>query len=67
MVGQCVDLELLSTQKHAQDLYQAYWGHDAAWDYMISGPWSPSAQFYLCPSEVTRQQDIFLCHHVTRN
>ena len=38
MVGQCVSLELLSTQKHAADIYQAYWGHDAVWEYMIRNP-----------------------------
>ena len=40
MVGQCVNLELLSTQKHAADIYQAYWGHDAVWEYMIRSPCS---------------------------
>ena len=40
MVGQCVSLELLSTQKNAADIYQAYWGHDAVWEYMIRSPYN---------------------------
>ena len=57
MAGRYVRLELLSAQKHAADLYQAYRSHDGVWDYMNAGPYSSSSQFYRWASEVTAQQD----------
>ena len=64
MVKQYVGIELLYIQKHAADLYKFYCGHGAVCHYMISGLYSQSVQFYLWAGEVTRQQDVFLGHHV---
>lgn len=58
MAGRYVRLELLSAQKHAADLYQAYRGHGGVWDYMNTGPYSSSSQFYRWVNEVTTQRDI---------
>ena len=38
MAGRYVHLKLLSAQKLAADLYQAYRDHDSVWDYMSTGP-----------------------------
>ncbi len=55
--GQYVEMELLSAQKHAADLFQSFRGHDDVWDYMPSGPFSSSAQFYQWVSEMTSEDD----------
>ncbi len=55
--GQYVKLELLCAQKHAADLFQAFQGHDDVWDYMPSGPFTSSAQFYRWVSEMTNADE----------
>ena len=56
--GKFVLLEILSAHKHAASLYQSYRGHDTIWDYMPSGPFGSSLQFYRWVSEVTANQDV---------
>jgi RimJ/RimL family protein N-acetyltransferase len=58
IAGRYVHLELLSAEKHAADLYQAYRDHDSVWDYMSTGPYSSSSQFYRWVNEVTAQPDV---------
>jgi len=56
--GKFVLLEILSAQKHAADLYQSYRGDDSIWDYMPSGPFGSSSQFYRWVSQATAKQDV---------
>ena len=51
--GHYVELELLSAQKHAANLFQSFQGHDDVWDYMPSGPFTSAAQFYRWVNEMT--------------
>ncbi|NJM81514.1 MAG: GNAT family N-acetyltransferase [Tabrizicola sp.] len=45
MTGRLVGLEPLSAEDHAAELFAAYAGHDALWDFMPYGPF-PSARAY---------------------
>jgi RimJ/RimL family protein N-acetyltransferase len=44
--GRFVRLERMSPDTHAADLFRAYNGHDALWDYMPYGPFSSSAGYH---------------------
>ena len=57
IAGHYVELEVLSAQKHAADLFQSFQGHDNIWDYMPSGPFNSSSQFYRWVSEMTQSDD----------
>lgn len=46
MEGRFVQLERLQADAHAAELYDAYSGHDALWDYMFHGPFHSSAGFF---------------------
>ena len=56
--GRFVHLSPLSAQQHAADLYQAFQGKDAVWDYMPGGPFHSSAQFYKWVSDITANDDF---------
>ena len=57
IIGQYVELELLSAQKHTANLFQSLQGQDDVWDYMPSGPFTSSAQFYRWVSIMTKAED----------
>ena len=44
--GQVVRLEPMDPDVHAADLYRAYSGHDALWDYMPYGPFSSASGYH---------------------
>lgn len=44
--GQVVRLERLSADRHAADLFDAYRGHDALWDYMPYGPFASASAYH---------------------
>ena len=49
--GAHVRLERLDADAHAADLYRAYSGHDALWDYMPYGPFHASAAYHRWAKE----------------
>ena len=57
IIGKYVELELLSAQKHAVHLFQSFQGHDDVWDYMPSGPFTSSTQFYRWVGVMTKADD----------
>ena len=57
ITGRFVHLTPLSAQEHAADLYQAFGGYDKIWDYMASGPFISSAQFFKWVSDTTANDD----------
>ena len=44
--GQVVRLEPMDPDLHAADLYRAYCGHDALWDYLPYGPFSSASAYH---------------------
>ncbi len=44
--GQAVRLEPMAADAHAADLFRAYSGHDALWDYLPYGPFSSAAGYH---------------------
>lgn len=46
MEGVHVRLERMSADHHAADLFRAYSGHDALWDYMFAGPFASASAFH---------------------
>ena len=54
IIGKYVELELLSAQKHAVHLFRSFQGHDDVWDYMPSGPFTSSTQFYRWVGVMTK-------------
>ena len=44
--GPHVRLERMDADAHAADLFRAYSGHDALWDYMAYGPFSSAAAYH---------------------
>ncbi len=44
--GQSVRLERMDPDAHAADLFRAYSGHDALWDYLPYGPFSSAAAYH---------------------
>lgn len=69
--GQSVRLERMDPDLHAADLFRAYVGHDALWDYLPYGPFSAAAAYHRwakdtgCGSDplfyVIRQRDTGHC------
>ena len=57
IIGQYVELELLSAQKHAANLFQSFQGYDDVWDYMPSGPFTSSSQFHRWVSVIIKADD----------
>lgn len=57
IIGQYVELELLSAQKHTANLFQSFQGHDDVWDYMPSGPFTSFTQFRRWVSVMTKSDD----------
>lgn len=55
--GQYVRLERLDADTHAADLYRAYSGHDALWDYMPYGPFSSAAAYHRWAKETASGAD----------
>ena len=56
-MGRYSCLEILSAEKHTAELYHAYRGHDAVWNYMASGPFNSSAQFCRWVNEIIKTSD----------
>lgn len=46
LVGRAVRLEPLSADAHSADLFRAYSGHDALWDYMPYGPFASASAYH---------------------
>ena len=44
--GATVLLEPMNPDLHAADLYRAFAGHDALWDYMFNGPFASAADYH---------------------
>ena len=55
--GAHVRLERLEADAHAADLYRAYSGHDALWDYMPYGPFSSAAGYHRWAKEAATGAD----------
>jgi RimJ/RimL family protein N-acetyltransferase len=65
MDGRYVALERLDADAHAADLYRAFSGHDALWDYMPYGPFTSAAANHRLAKEMAAQQDPLF--YVMRN
>jgi RimJ/RimL family protein N-acetyltransferase len=57
--GDYVRLERLEADVHAADLFRAYSGHDALWDYMYVGPFSSAAAYHRWAKEMTGLPDPY--------
>lgn len=57
--GQTVRLEPMSADAHAADLFRAYAGHDALWDYLPYGPFSSAAAYHRHCKETALGEDPF--------
>ena len=55
--GQFVRLERLEADAHAADLFRAYSGHDALWDYLFIGPFSSASAYHRWAKEATGLAD----------
>ena len=55
--GRYVQLELLSAEHHAAQLFGAYVGHDWVWDYLGYGPFSSASQYHRWMKEATQGDD----------
>ncbi|WP_050526274.1 GNAT family N-acetyltransferase [Pseudorhodobacter aquimaris] len=53
LTGRHVVLETLDADLHAADLFRAFSGHDALWDYMYDGPFSSAASYHRWVKERT--------------
>lgn len=51
MPGRYVQLERLEADQHAAELYRAFSGHDALWDFMPYGPFSSAAGYHRWAKE----------------
>jgi RimJ/RimL family protein N-acetyltransferase len=58
MEGRYVQLERLSADTHAADLFRAFNGHDALWDYMFDGPFSSAAAYHRWVKDRTGSDDV---------
>ena len=57
LTGAYVQLEPLSADTHAADLFRAFYGHDALWDYMFSGPFHSASAFHRWVKEHSSAPD----------
>jgi RimJ/RimL family protein N-acetyltransferase len=55
--GRHVHLERFEADRHAADLFRAYQGQDALWDYMPYGPFASSAAYHRWAKEVASGDD----------
>ncbi|MDF1872174.1 GNAT family protein [Vannielia sp.] len=46
LAGDWAAIERLSADAHAAELFHAYDGHDALWDYMLNGPFHSATQYH---------------------
>lgn len=61
LTGRYVRLERLDANAHAADLYRAFSGDDALWDYMADGPFHSAAAFHRWAQKVSESEDpLFL-------
>jgi RimJ/RimL family protein N-acetyltransferase len=59
MTGRYVQLERLDANRHAADLFRAYSGHDALWDYMPDGPFHSQAAFHRWAQKAAESDDPY--------
>jgi RimJ/RimL family protein N-acetyltransferase len=57
--GHHVRLERFHADRHAADLFRAYHGHDALWDYMPYGPFPSSAAYHRWGKDVASGADPY--------
>lgn len=57
MEGRLVRLEPLEADLHAADLFRAFGGHDALWDYMAYGPFASAASYHRWAKDAAASQD----------
>lgn len=57
--GQQVRLEPLDADAHAADLFAAFTGHDALWDYMPYGPFASASAYHRWVKEMAGKADPF--------
>ncbi len=55
--GRSVRLEPLSADAHAADLFRAFSGHDALWDYMPYGPFASASAYHRWAKEREASED----------
>lgn len=55
--GNYVALERLDADAHAADLFRAFSGHDALWDYLPYGPFTSAAAYHRWAKEMAAQSD----------
>lgn len=55
--GRHVRLERLDADQHAADLFRAFCGHDALWDYMPYGPFASAASYHRWAKEQQAKTD----------
>jgi RimJ/RimL family protein N-acetyltransferase len=51
ITGRAVQLEPLSADQHAADLFRAFSGHDALWDYLPYGPFASASAYHRWAKE----------------
>ncbi|KGB83213.1 hypothetical protein JT55_03815 [Rhodovulum sp. NI22] len=57
--GRHARLERLDAARHAADLFAAYDGQDALWDYMLGGPFPSAAAFHRWAAEAAATDDPY--------
>lgn len=57
LTGHWVRLEPLDAERHAADLFAAYWGHDELWTYMPQGPFASLEEYRAWVSSVEHRAD----------
>jgi RimJ/RimL family protein N-acetyltransferase len=57
--GRTVVLEPMAADTHAADLFRAYSGHDALWDYMPYGPFSSASGYHRFCKDVASGADPY--------
>lgn len=65
LTGTFVQLERMDPDAHSADLFRAYSGHDALWDYLPYGPFSSAAGYHRWAKETATGTDPLF--YVLRN
>lgn len=65
LAGQTVTLERLDADQHAADLFRAFSGHDALWEYLPYGPFTSASAYHRWVKEAANQTDPLF--YVLRN